>query len=170
MTARTRSGLHDVPVLDNAPVLDAKDVHDGLSGVVRGHLHVVVEDHEVVLSDHPREVEGRFRYLDEETTDEGGEYLLPVRGCRVVLLVGCAQVAVAGLLRLAVDESRVEEVQDNALSGLRIGWINQLFRDRDIGCVAVPARASWFRSGYSTLSRVNGRTACERAGLACGGP
>ena len=111
--------LHNVPVLDDPPVLDAEDVHHRLPEVVREHFEVVVQDDEVVLGDGSLEVERRLRRLSEEAADEVGEDLAAVRSRRVVLLVLRAQVALGSLRGLALDEGEIEEVNNEALGLLR---------------------------------------------------
>ena len=110
-----RDRLDDVPVLDDQPVLDAKDVHDRLAEVAGEHLEVVVEDHVVVLGDGSLEVERGFRGLVEEAADQRREDVGSVWCRGVVLGVGRAEVPFAGLLGVALDEGRVEEVEDDLL-------------------------------------------------------
>src|SRR5215204_585007 len=85
-----RNGLYDVPVLDNLAVLDSEDVHHGSTAILRGVFEIAVRYHQVVLGDHPFNVDVSLGELPAHPLDEPDERFGSVGGLRIVLNVPVA--------------------------------------------------------------------------------
>ena len=83
-------GLYYVPVLNDLAVLDSEDVHHGTSPILWGVLEIAVRYHQVVLGDHPLNVDVNLGVLAPDPFHEPDERFGSIGGLRVVLNVPVA--------------------------------------------------------------------------------
>src|SRR5271154_3119855 len=128
-----RDLLDYVPMLDQLAVLQTEKVRDSLAPLTGRATHVGVGDDEVSVGEDVLDFELQLRILAAKPVHEPDEGLSTVRNERIVLDVAVTDVPGDSLLWLAVDERRLQEVDDSLLVLLYVRHGVGPFRNEERG-------------------------------------